>query len=189
MVHDVGGDDLVELFRNKTLGGQRNKNGRDFEVAYGVQVVICEMAALVKAVINGTPPDHLRDRCFAEQPIAMMDDFYMSGLKEHFFAQLKSGTFTISDITDDLKVQIDLDDAIDFKVSYKAVLGNYTISNGTIEDIESFDRTTVEVFAFSRNYFDNVALNGALYDAMTALTGHIEIACQQTAYRSFFSLF
>lgn len=176
----------MKFFRNKVRGGRRAKDGRRYEIAYGVSLAIAETAKLVEALRLGTAPEHLMDYFFDEEPVALLDDFYLCGYNEEFYAQLKSGDFTLPEVLPAFKLQGKIDDAIGCSPNYKLIHGRYNMSQASISQIESHPRTTQEIFQFSSVYMDHAALNDHVYYALTGLTGCIDMQIQDEAYSAFF---
>ncbi|NSY68396.1 hypothetical protein G6L35_05925 [Agrobacterium tumefaciens] len=185
-VSEVGGEELATTFRNKLLGGRRGKDGRKFEIAYGVSLVIEETAKLVSALQKGALPEDLSNYCFDEQPLAILDDFYLLGYENEFYAQLKSGEFTLPETMPDFAVQGLLDDTIGNAPNYKLVHTHYNMTGASVREIESFSRTSQEIFQYSTVYHDHAALNGQVYDALVTLTGSPSLQTQDEVYGAFF---
>ncbi|MGO7367595.1 hypothetical protein ACC719_11385 [Rhizobium ruizarguesonis] len=188
VVIEAGGTKLVEKFLNKIAGADANKDGRDFELSFGVYRTILEMAALINACRHGDELPYLDEYRFWDRPIALVDDFYIYGLTGHFYAQLKFGNFTWANINADIRPQRKMDAEIGLDVRYRAVIGNADREQYLLESIRAakISDVDVEVFQFSTEFNELIDENPRLAPALHAITGSRRTVDQETAYETFF---
>ncbi|MBY5439072.1 hypothetical protein [Rhizobium leguminosarum] len=188
LIWEVGGDALVDSFKARITGADNNKNGRDFELSYGIARTLEEIALLVDLLRQGVPIGDLDGYCFWDRPISLVDDYYISGYLEHSFTQLKLGSFTHDEIVKPISVQRTLDEKIELNVQYSAILGDPTRKEALDDFLvrQEITDVAVGVFNFELEFHDLLDGNSSLGTALEGITGSTKRTDQETAYNVFF---
>ncbi|WP_028732173.1 hypothetical protein [Rhizobium leguminosarum] len=183
----AGGEGLVDTFRKKIAGADANKDGRDFEISYGVCRTVTEVATMMKILRDGQELVDLDKYSFWDRPLSLVDDYYLNGVHEHFYAQLKRGSFDWKEVNDDINLQRHMDQALGFDVRYRCVIGDTSRESSLKSSIEAdrIDDVDTEVFHTSTEFFELLDWNEGLFATFATITGSNRLVDQETAYESF----
>ncbi|MBB3947665.1 hypothetical protein GGQ73_003633 [Rhizobium skierniewicense] len=187
MIRDSGGDDLVETFKKKIAGADANKDGRDYEIIYGTCRTIIEVATLMDLLRKGHDLPDLDKYSFWDRPLALVDDYYLNGVYDHFFGQLKRGALEWYEVNYDIQRQRDMDQNIGRDVRYRIVLESEKRKRSVDSCVEADGHTDIdtEIFCASEEFYELLDWNEDIFDAFATVTGSSRLVDQETAYESF----
>lgn len=188
VIKNAGGDALVGRFLKKISGSDANKDGRDFELTYGVVSTTLELAKIyVRSSRGGTVPD-LYQLCFWDRPISLVDDFYMYGIEVHYFAQLKRGGFKTGEIMSDIALQKEMDWQVGNYLDYHIVLGHQVEVDDLAEELRrrGWEDVACHAFCHTTEFCHLIEQFPPLGAALGAITGSMRLLEQETAYETLF---
>ncbi|MBY5705796.1 hypothetical protein HFO38_24285 [Rhizobium leguminosarum] len=183
-IKKIGGEEILDRLIHKGIGGKSFADGRDFEIAYTIHVVIVEIERTLKAYLRSDDQSKFDGLGFEEQPEAFVDDLALSSLDGEILVQMKSGSVEWNEVVRDFKIQRRVDRAHKHSVSYRLVNG----SENDVEwlrnqlDARGLPSTQAEMFVFSRDFEIYSSANVVIVEALAALTGSRLKAQQKVAF-------
>ncbi|WP_156408468.1 MULTISPECIES: hypothetical protein [unclassified Ensifer] len=186
IIERLGGSYLFERLKNKATGGAAFRDGRDYEIAYTLHVIVLELALQLSQFRSGIKIEDLEKFYFDQNPDAYVDDLQIRGVLGEILIQLKKGQIDWNEIVFDFKVQRRLDVVHKNATTYRLVNG----SERTLEwlrdrlDKEGLPNSQASIFRYSKTYTQYVYEHPDFYEAMEQLTGSSGYGEQETAYRA-----
>lgn len=187
------GTELIQRLVHKRTGAKSNKDGRDFEIAYLVHVIILELEQILNSYLETSHRDisEFSRFFFDEYPDAFVDDLHAKTMVGEFFEQLKRGSIDWPEVVRDFKIQRRMDRSHRFDATYRLVGGTmHELPNlRSLLNKHQLSNVDVKIFSFSKDFKKYISDNPDIMQALVTLTGSSAPDIQQVAYDAILSVF